>query len=49
MLRALFTDCGGQVTGPGIIQSINFMGRYSEEANCTWIITAPSDHVIVLR
>jgi hypothetical protein len=49
MLRALFAGCGGQVTRPGIIQSVNFMGSYYEFANCTWNITAPSDHVIVLR
>jgi hypothetical protein len=49
MLRALFAGCGGEVTRPGIIQSANFMGYYSEEANCTWNITAPPDHIILLR
>jgi CUB domain. len=49
MLRALFTVCGGEVTRPGIIETINYMGRYSEEANCTWNITAPPGQVIVLR
>ena len=49
MLRAFFAGCGGQVTKPGIIGTTNFMGKYSEEANCTWNITAPPGNVIVLR
>jgi hypothetical protein len=49
MLRALSAGCGGQVTRPGIIKSTNFMGKYIEEANCTWNITAPPGRAIVLR
>jgi hypothetical protein len=49
MLRALFAGCGGEVTRPGIIETTNFMGLYYEEANCTWNITAPPGHAIVLR
>lgn len=47
--KGSFSGCGGQVTRPGIIETTNFMGKYSEEANCTWNITAPPGHVIVLR
>ena len=49
MLRAVFAGCGGQLTRPGTIETTNFMGKYSEQANCTWNITAPPGHVIVLR
>jgi len=49
MLWALFAGCGGQVTRPGIIETTDVMGKYAEGANCTWNITAPPGHVIVLR
>jgi len=49
MLWALFAGCGGQVTRPGIIKNTNILGMYSEEANCTWNITAPPGRAIVLR
>jgi hypothetical protein len=48
-LRAVFAGCGGQVTRPGIIETTTVMGKYSDEANCTWNITAPPGHIIVLR
>jgi hypothetical protein len=49
MIRAMFPACGGQVTRPSIIETPNFMGAYTEGANCTWNITAPAGHVILLR
>ncbi|XP_069688891.1 cubilin [Periplaneta americana] len=49
LLKYQEDSCGGNVTQPGIIQSPHFNGLYLEGSNCTWNITAPVGHVILLR
>jgi hypothetical protein len=43
--------CGGEISAPGIIKSpisASNMGKYPNDANCTWIIRAPPNQVVWL-
>lgn len=48
------TECGGEITSPGIIKSplaidkIFGTSRYPDDANCTWIVRAPPDQIVQL-
>jgi len=52
LICIICTDCGGEMTTPGLIKSPvimkNFEKIYPDNLNCTWIIRAPSKQIIQL-
>lgn len=53
----MYTGCGGEIKSPGLIKSpINYeedesdtTNVYPSDADCTWIIRAPPDQVVLLK
>lgn len=50
-IHIFFLDvCGGARTAPhGIITSPNYPAPYMKNETCAWVISAPTDHTIVLN
>ncbi|XP_043479110.1 cubilin-like isoform X2 [Leptopilina heterotoma] len=48
-LRYFLSECGGEITEPQMISSLNNGPTYFGGINCTWIIKAPTTKRVVLR
>ncbi|XP_049865550.1 cubilin homolog [Pectinophora gossypiella] len=44
-----YYECGGEIKEPTVISSTPDGERYTSNENCTWIIEAPADKIIVLK